>query len=825
MGGRAVAFGHGGYSLLYSGGASPVLATTPGALFFSLPLVKSPPGASPTLGAGGRLFLLGADRILALAWERRSVGGGAERGGGGGADDDGEADLAPDGPAGSGNASGSEFRSSGGSGRASRRSSDADGREEEVDAGGEARRRAAAAAARRERERDREDRPGASGVRWRHLAPPAAYLAENWPLRLVCASGDGAFVAAAGTHGLAVYSAASQRWRLFADRRDEVAIQALALTWYLSEVVVVVHAQTAEQMLQAAGDRAAAQPHGLPPSSADRRPRPPARAHLVFFRRNRLSLQSVLCRVPVPAGRIPRFVDCNEQWLILFTTDAHFYQYRLTPVREGPDGRTLTQLRVELTHEVAMAGGPVADPVSLSLLPSDSRCVFLSATGDLAVAAPEDDHRAAPLARNVEQFWLSADAPAVSEPMLWAHGRAGLQMWYPFSASSPIGLMSREQSAEFDLEVYPLGVAAHLGLVVGGSMGVTSADDGSGAVRFHLQIRMHPFLHAVLADLLHSSRSNPTLAAAIAAQFAPVPHFAHSLELLLHETLDRDDRSRDLATVVDFLRPWPPFAKVVASCARKMDVRYWHRLFTCVGPPQPLFDAALEVADVETAASYLRILAYLDGVQAAKRAGLRLFSLALDDNDLELVSDLARFLDPPEVQPDESPDSDAAQAQEMLMARHARQLLGRLDLVGLLRFAAAVRRDPVRWFRRERDRACLVTDWATSLRVLHTQFGIPLPASLPPSSSRATTRRLPAHRDLRYLTTATTTAGATHLTLLLATLLLDLDVVEAALSREPMVVKVFLAALGEQGCFGYEQVRAVLGDRLERRGVLLDREG
>lgn len=50
---------------------------------------------------------------------------------------------------------------------------------------------------------------------------PEAYIATNWPIRYACISNDGKLVAVAGRRGLTHYSAASGRWKLFQDERQE----------------------------------------------------------------------------------------------------------------------------------------------------------------------------------------------------------------------------------------------------------------------------------------------------------------------------------------------------------------------------------------------------------------------------------------------------------------------------------------------------------------------------------------------------------------------------------------------------------------------------
>jgi hypothetical protein len=46
------------------------------------------------------------------------------------------------------------------------------------------------------------------------------YMADNWPIKYVCICPDGKFVAVAGRRGLAHYSSATQRWRLFGSQHQ-----------------------------------------------------------------------------------------------------------------------------------------------------------------------------------------------------------------------------------------------------------------------------------------------------------------------------------------------------------------------------------------------------------------------------------------------------------------------------------------------------------------------------------------------------------------------------------------------------------------------------
>ena len=115
-------------------------------------------------------------------------------------------------------------------------------------------------------------------------------------------------------------------------------------------------------------------------------------------------------------------------------------------------------------------------------------------------------------------------------------------------------------------------------------------------------------------------------------KFSFIPHFAHSLELLLHETLEEDKNgSETLRRVIEFLRKFPQFPEIVMRCARKRDPSVWKKLFDLVGPPKFLFEVNDNLLDglsylqqciaakrVQSAASYLRILQFLEGTRESR---------------------------------------------------------------------------------------------------------------------------------------------------------------------------------------------------------------
>ena len=137
----------------------------------------------------------------------------------------------------------------------------------------------------------------------------------------------------------------------------------------------------------------------------------------------------------------------------------------------------------------------------------------------------------------------------------------------------------------------------------------------------------------------------------IATTCASLPHFPHSLELLLHETLEEEATSSQpipdalLPHVVSFIREFPVFLQTIVHCARKTELALWPHLFSVVGNPKDLFQSCLDQQLLETAASYLLILQNLERTSVSRTYATLLLDSARRSAHKQLVEDLARFLD------------------------------------------------------------------------------------------------------------------------------------------------------------------------------------
>lgn len=241
-----------------------------------------------------------------------------------------------------------------------------------------------------------------------------------------------------------------------------------------------------------------------------------------------------------------------------------------------------------------------------------------------------------------------------------------------------------------------------------------------------------------------------------------------------------------LRYVFEFLREFGVhmYTTIVVACARKTDPALWQTLFHpryTAGKPRTLFEHCLSTGQLTVASSYLRVIQLMDGEGEARRAALQCLDLCLKLDNLELLRDLMRFLEPEgasagtgvqsarnsdnrgesetllstsvaghqwhrletyleDVQLRKEVDShttgafNEAQEQFVLedtLSRYARKLLTSQDLRSLVRFAKITRHELHHWFAKERKRAAIVEDFPATLARIHADFSIPRPTHFP----------------------------------------------------------------------------------------------
>jgi len=277
---------------------------------------------------------------------------------------------------------------------------------------------------------------------------------------------------------------------------------------------------------------------------------------------------------------------------------------------------------------------------------------------------------------------------------------------------------------------------------------------------------------------------------------------------------------------------------------RGTDPAVWKRLFLLVGSPKALFEQCLQSKQVQSAASYLRILQFLEGTRESRLCALKLLEETLNTDDLELAGDLIRFLQPSEEMIELAKikidslaegeihsieldlDDQEYYLQELLLARYARKLLAQQQLKKLLRFAKGVSHDLKPWLIRERRRAALIDDFDTALAMLHLQFNLPYPDSVPlhrspviqpfPSTPRSRgsidiEESLPNSKwELKQLLEEMLSAECIEWSLLIGTVLLDVNTIVTILKQHFSMWKAYHQTLSIQESTGYKELLSIL---------------
>jgi hypothetical protein len=535
----------------------------------------------------------------------------------------------------------------------------------------------------------------------------------------------------------------------------------------------------------------------------------------------------MLYKATLPQNKRPLYLDCNDSYLVLFTADACFYQYSviLTGDKEN------VKVSLKLDQQVSMAKAATLTPTAMLLLPSAAnksakpkarksvKCLILDPSGTLMISNAEQS-LSQTLSTSVEQFWMANTELEDLGNTLWAYGRNGLQLWFPFLSETetqqqPMKFFSRDRFLEFDLDIYPIGFIPHWAVIIGITQ-LHTYSPCSNLPFYDLQTRTHPFLQSVLRTLLE--RGEEQEAIKLAKKYSFIPHFAHCLELLLYDTLETEYQSYSkarkqsatpvnvssdnvpppplinvnappviniqaaqhhqpqpivvpensaLLRVARFLQHFPQFPELVANCARKVDPNCWPLLFRCTGDPYLLFEQCIKNEWIDTSTSYMRILHLYSGVEYARRGAIKLLDLTLKYDNLDLLRDLMRFLEPlgnPEhgeedalvkalkrgnlIEDDtiNSPkklnigvdtEDEEFYLQELLLAKYARKLLQKKQMRTLIIYGNIVHKELRLWLSREKRRSALVEDLQGALDSIHRQFDLPFPEVFPLNAIQA----------------------------------------------------------------------------------------
>ncbi|VDN96916.1 unnamed protein product, partial [Rodentolepis nana] len=259
------------------------------------------------------------------------------------------------------------------------------------------------------------------------------------------------------------------------------------------------------------------------------------------------------------------------------------------------------------------------------------------------------------------------------------------------------------------------------------------------------------FLPHLLKDLLRKNLSD--VAFELASSYRHLPYFQHILELLLHEVLEEEATSKFpipdplLPQVTAFIEQFPHFLDVVVQCTRKTEVTWWRHLFCSLGRrPKDVFDHALSLEQLDTAASCLVILQNSESHSTCKQCALILLETAIRECQWHLVRDLVRFLKATTLSykctDDALNEVDAFfehvkcrfiregswKSLEEIFANLPSLPSNGTDVQNDLMESSDLQNSPLpHWLLANREHVAIVDDWPRCFQRLHSDFGMFLP--------------------------------------------------------------------------------------------------
>ncbi|KNC98616.1 uncharacterized protein SPPG_09360 [Spizellomyces punctatus DAOM BR117] len=581
---------------------------------------------------------------------------------------------------------------------------------------------------------------------WDTIQIPTMYITQNWPIKHTSINSTGHYVAIAGTKGLAHYSAVSNRWKLFGNEQQEQSFTVTGgMLWYRD--ILIVACQDLDT-----------QNH-----------------ELRFFSRE-TNLSSTLA---LHTERLPRCIvamNCLDANLLIYAADNVMRFYSITTESE--------RVRLALQQQISLEG-VIMNPSSVQSISWYSPAgegtvediihapVVILSCGELSILRElwDGGWEMIGLSDKIEFFWVSRHQDRVGDLVnsLWAYDASGFKIWVNLNLTSDetSALVPKEnltESLQLHVDFYPLTIMMHRGIIAGVNQRMT-VRTAMNCTLYRLDLRTHLFLHTMIRYML--SQGSEKEAITFADYYRHLAYFDHALEVLLHQVLEIEAEtyagfSPDaiLPRVIRFLEHFPDYLDIIVQCARKTEVALWEYFFSIAGDPKELFKKSLENGFLKTATSYLIIIQTLEPATVSGKLAVDLLERAFELEDFETGKELVRFLTSidgaeGEIYRDiirsnsnfaafdnsQSKTTDQTQKSnatdearmsdsfylEILISKHARQLLRKYRLRAFGRFAVALDFSMEVWLEKERNRAALIDDMPMAFASIHEQFQWPWP--------------------------------------------------------------------------------------------------
>ena len=388
--------------------------------------------------------------------------------------------------------------------------------------------------------------------------------------------------------------------------------------------------------------------------------------------------------------------------------------------------------------------------------------------------------------------------PYLSQALWLACGQAGLKIWLPlYPKEDPCNptYLSKWIMLTIYTRVQPLSVLFDDGTIAGIECDQLHFDKIKRSVAYALPRRnIQLTVSLILKQLL--KRNLTSHAMRITYSCADLPHFDYILEHLIHTVLEEEaaqgapTENALLPNVIELIRPFPNFIKIVGECARKTEIAVWTYLFGAAGKPKELFESAMEKGYLEIAANYLLIVETIEQPAVAYRLVRRILNACIESSNWALCINLINFIksiaknelpqspispkvslplgvlmhgdvthdtdqlihstparvattklaqqqQPPVPLDDKKPARPQFMSSlelrededivEKVLSRHARRLLTNLNLRELAIFSTNLNFSLVKWIQNEDHYNIKIESYSNALVQLHTHFKWPLP--------------------------------------------------------------------------------------------------
>lgn len=482
------------------------------------------------------------------------------------------------------------------------------------------------------------------GVSVQHVRVPQQYLDSAFPITSASLNTCGTDIVVSGSHGIALYTISSKRWRLIGDISQDKAIMASHVGWIHDDVILVCASI----------------------SSSKSKRLPDSKAALIFFPKGHLDASSILGFETLDS--IPLLLDIsNERISLCFENGSvQILQYSIVTGSNNP----VTVEKVDVHEEYSFKVPKHMKAKSLSVMrkchESGLWCIVLGENGELGCIDIQNGSYSV-LSHDTDYYWIphyethtvDNNQPLRFDLPWWTYGKGGMKLWFDNISPELHEEMHKclDPELEFDPEVLPIGVSLQdlsiLGLMHRAHRKQHFSNPAS-SVDFAPLPESQPVLACLLRRLLRKGQFQDALY--LADLYSLRPHFPRSMEWLLFTSLESNAKQQEekglpikeagieLMKTAELISQFPQSSELVISVARKMDAEMWPSLFQAAGSPITICETLLHDGALQHASCCLLIVSEVVGKSEASHLALKTLKSAISVSNYTLCVDLLRFL-------------------------------------------------------------------------------------------------------------------------------------------------------------------------------------